>query len=326
MTPSRATLPRSEPSPWRPGEIHTTVYSSDPRSRRLSKRPTPLRCLRAASRATHFLVVQDEDRIIAFANAVNALDRLNLAAIYALPDRRSQGAGTMLLAALRSRFPDLPVAADVVSGNVKGEASTSAADSSRARPSRSSCSVRRFSNAAGGSAHLPLRLPAQPRRPAIIQPATSPRRRTRSRVVCALKGQHRLARPDRVSAPTGHELRSPPANQPHTISYTPTLPPGRPRAIGSRLGRADASVGRPVPSRRAEQHALRSVASTVPGVTLRRSLTASGSTSEASASRLLRRSGSASGGRPTRDGSRDESLHRAGTWPVRRKQVRTVPT
>jgi hypothetical protein len=28
----------------------------------------------------------------------------------------------MLLAALRSRFPDLPVAADVLSGNVKGEA------------------------------------------------------------------------------------------------------------------------------------------------------------------------------------------------------------
>jgi hypothetical protein len=46
-------------------------------------------------------------------------------------------------------------------------------------------------------------------------------------------------------------------------------------------------VGRPVPSRRAEQQALRSAASIVPGVTLRRSLTASGSTSEASASRLL---------------------------------------
>ena len=68
-----------------------------------------------------FLVVEDEGRIIAFANAVVAFDRLDLAAIYALPDRRGQGAGTMLLTALRSRFPELPVAADVLSGNRKGE-------------------------------------------------------------------------------------------------------------------------------------------------------------------------------------------------------------
>ena len=68
-----------------------------------------------------FLVVEDEGRIIAFANAVIAIDRLNLAAIYTLPDRRGSGAGTILLKELRTRFPELPVAADVVSGNDKGE-------------------------------------------------------------------------------------------------------------------------------------------------------------------------------------------------------------
>lgn len=68
-----------------------------------------------------FLVVEDGDRIIAFANAIAGADRLNLAAIYALPERRGQGAGTMLLTALRTRFPGLPIAADALAGNRKGE-------------------------------------------------------------------------------------------------------------------------------------------------------------------------------------------------------------
>jgi GNAT superfamily N-acetyltransferase len=69
-----------------------------------------------------FLVAEDGNRIIAFANAIAGLDRLNLAAIYALPERRGEGAGTLLLTALRARFPTLPIAADVLSGNRKGEA------------------------------------------------------------------------------------------------------------------------------------------------------------------------------------------------------------
>lgn len=68
-----------------------------------------------------FLVAEDEDRIIAFANAIALPDRLNLAGIYALPDRRRQGAGTMLLMVLRTRFPELPIAANVLSGNRLGE-------------------------------------------------------------------------------------------------------------------------------------------------------------------------------------------------------------
>lgn len=68
-----------------------------------------------------FLVVEHEGRIIAFADAIAGSDRLTLAAIYAHPEWRGRGAGSMLLSALRSRFPALPVTADVVSGNRKGE-------------------------------------------------------------------------------------------------------------------------------------------------------------------------------------------------------------
>lgn len=68
-----------------------------------------------------FLVVEEEGRIIAFANAVPGDDAVSLAAIYALPKDRGQGVGTLLLEALRSRFPGLPIAADVLTGNRKGE-------------------------------------------------------------------------------------------------------------------------------------------------------------------------------------------------------------
>ena len=69
-----------------------------------------------------FLVVEDGGRIIAFANALVGPDRLNLAAIYSLPERQGEGAGTLLLTVLRTRFPTLPIAADVLSGNRTGEA------------------------------------------------------------------------------------------------------------------------------------------------------------------------------------------------------------
>jgi GNAT superfamily N-acetyltransferase len=68
-----------------------------------------------------FLVAEDEGHIIAFANATVLPDPLNLAAIYALPERPGSGVGTALLQELRARFPSLPVAADVLSGNRKGE-------------------------------------------------------------------------------------------------------------------------------------------------------------------------------------------------------------
>ena len=67
------------------------------------------------------LVVEERGEVTAFADAVPDDDRLNLCAIYVRPDRRRQGAGTQLLAELRVRFEGLPIAADVLEGNRKGE-------------------------------------------------------------------------------------------------------------------------------------------------------------------------------------------------------------
>jgi GNAT superfamily N-acetyltransferase len=69
----------------------------------------------------YFLVVEDDGQVAAFADVVEAPDRLNLAAIYALPEVRGQGAGTLLLEAIRSHFARRPIAADVLAGNRKGE-------------------------------------------------------------------------------------------------------------------------------------------------------------------------------------------------------------
>ncbi|HLO34994.1 MAG TPA: GNAT family N-acetyltransferase [Candidatus Deferrimicrobium sp.] len=68
-----------------------------------------------------FLVAVEDDAILAFADAVEEADRLNLAAIYALPQQRGHGAGTLLLNELRARFAGLAVTADVLVGNRKGE-------------------------------------------------------------------------------------------------------------------------------------------------------------------------------------------------------------
>lgn len=69
----------------------------------------------------HVYVVDGPDGIIAFADALERDDHLELIAIYALPDRRGQGAGTALLDMLVALFPDQDISADVVDGNRKGE-------------------------------------------------------------------------------------------------------------------------------------------------------------------------------------------------------------
>ena len=72
--------------------------------------------------ATHtVLVAEDGDGVVAFADAMPNNDRLDLVAIYVRPDRRRRGAGRLFLAELRGRFPGLPIAADVLDGNRKGE-------------------------------------------------------------------------------------------------------------------------------------------------------------------------------------------------------------
>jgi GNAT superfamily N-acetyltransferase len=68
-----------------------------------------------------FLVAEDGNELFGFADVVPEADHLSLAAIYAHPERRRRGAGTALLEEVRDRFPDLPIAADVLVGNRKGE-------------------------------------------------------------------------------------------------------------------------------------------------------------------------------------------------------------
>jgi len=78
---------------------------------------------RVASRITddQFYVAEDATGIVAFADALEQEDRLDLLAIYALPDRRYQGAGTALFEKLAAEFSGWDISADVVDGNRKGE-------------------------------------------------------------------------------------------------------------------------------------------------------------------------------------------------------------
>lgn len=71
--------------------------------------------------ASTFVALEGAD-VIAFAGAVQLPDHVDLVAIYALPERRGEGAGSALLNAVREAFPDQPVSADVLAGNRKGEA------------------------------------------------------------------------------------------------------------------------------------------------------------------------------------------------------------
>jgi GNAT superfamily N-acetyltransferase len=68
-----------------------------------------------------FLVAVDEAEIVAFAEGDPGPDRLTLVSIYARPEHRGRGAGTLLLGELLTRHPDLPIAADVLEGNRLGE-------------------------------------------------------------------------------------------------------------------------------------------------------------------------------------------------------------
>jgi GNAT superfamily N-acetyltransferase len=68
-----------------------------------------------------FLVGLADGVVVAFADAFVDDDRLTLAAIYVDPPRRGAGTGTLLLEELRRRHPELPVVADVLNGNRKGE-------------------------------------------------------------------------------------------------------------------------------------------------------------------------------------------------------------
>jgi len=66
-------------------------------------------------------VVEGDEGIVAFADAVAHEDHVELQAIYALPELRGRGAGTALLTTIVELFPEQPISADVLSGNRKGE-------------------------------------------------------------------------------------------------------------------------------------------------------------------------------------------------------------
>ncbi len=69
----------------------------------------------------HFYVAEGPNGIVAFADAVERPDRVDLVALYAIPGFRGQGAGTALLMTVARLFPRSDISADVLSGNRKGE-------------------------------------------------------------------------------------------------------------------------------------------------------------------------------------------------------------
>jgi GNAT superfamily N-acetyltransferase len=73
-------------------------------------------------RDDHVYVADRAGSVVAFADAVDHEDRLELAAIYVRPELRGQGAGSALLEVLITSFPSRDISADVVVGNRKGEA------------------------------------------------------------------------------------------------------------------------------------------------------------------------------------------------------------
>lgn len=69
----------------------------------------------------HFYVAEGAEGVVAFADAIERDDRLELAAIYALPNVRGRGSGTALLRKLLELFPGRDISADVLENNRKGE-------------------------------------------------------------------------------------------------------------------------------------------------------------------------------------------------------------
>ncbi len=67
-------------------------------------------------------VAELEGVVAAFAETAVDPDRVTLVAIYAEPSLRGLGLGTALLEVVTGAHPDLPVAADVLTGNRLGEA------------------------------------------------------------------------------------------------------------------------------------------------------------------------------------------------------------
>jgi GNAT superfamily N-acetyltransferase len=76
---------------------------------------------RMEQRIASTFVAEDGPELIAFAGAVQLRDHVDLVAIYARPEWRGRGAGTLLLDAVQTAFPGQTISADVLDGNRKGE-------------------------------------------------------------------------------------------------------------------------------------------------------------------------------------------------------------
>jgi GNAT superfamily N-acetyltransferase len=98
------------------------AYSLDHVERRINQHDVlVVGAQRVADGGAESPTIGRDEHVVAFADAVAGPHRLDLVAIYALPEVRGRGAGSLLLHALQSRYPSLPIAADVLAGNRKGE-------------------------------------------------------------------------------------------------------------------------------------------------------------------------------------------------------------
>lgn len=68
----------------------------------------------------HFYAAEGAEEVVAFADAIEHDDRLELAAIYTLPKVRGRGSGTALLRKLLELFPGRDISADM-ENNRQGE-------------------------------------------------------------------------------------------------------------------------------------------------------------------------------------------------------------
>ena len=83
--------------------------------------PYALVNVRARIVADDVLVIDGPNGIVAFADAVPEADRVFLDAIYVRPEHHRRGAGSALVDAVAARHPGLPIDANVLVGNRKGE-------------------------------------------------------------------------------------------------------------------------------------------------------------------------------------------------------------
>ena len=100
-----------------------------------------------------------------FAETSIEADRVTLVAIYADPARRGVGLGTAVLDAIVAAHPDLPIAADVLVGNERGETYYAARGFVPREAIEEQLGSERVAERRGGWASRPRRRPSAGRDP-----------------------------------------------------------------------------------------------------------------------------------------------------------------